>query len=183
MKKIQIALVMVCMIILGFILGGGFDSNERNTVIQDEGLPLFEVEVASAFPMKPLDNFNITTDSPVTNFRVPLAFGNETKLSFLSDFEVTIDNESDLVGRVKVERAFISKGECVAALDSLLGKFQEHYPVFEFEPGKSSYSKTVGDLRVGASCSVYEKSPYFTLEYYLESNSVVDNILKAFTQR
>ncbi|MFA0026312.1 hypothetical protein AB4369_25785, partial [Vibrio sp. 10N.261.49.A5] len=71
----------------------------------------------------------------------------------------------------------------IAALGSLIEKFQEHYPVFQFEPGKSSYSKMVGDLRVGASCSVYEKSPYVSLEYYLESNSVVDNILKAFTQR
>ncbi|MFA0026313.1 hypothetical protein AB4369_25790, partial [Vibrio sp. 10N.261.49.A5] len=107
MNKIQIALVMVCMIILGFMLGGGFNSAERDTVIQGEGLPLFEVKVASSFPVKPLENFNITTDSPVTNFRVPLALENETKLSFLSDFEVTIDNESELVGRVKVERAFI----------------------------------------------------------------------------
>lgn len=183
MNKIQIALVMVCMIILGFMLGGGFNSAERDTVIQGEGLPLFEVKVASSFPVKPLESFNITTDSPVTNFRVPLALENETKLSFLSDFEVTIDNESELVGRVKVERAFISKDECIAALGSLIEKFQEHYPVFQFEPGKSSYSKMVGDLRVGASCSVYEKSPYVSLEYYLESNSVVDNILKAFTQR
>ncbi|CDT53390.1 conserved hypothetical protein [Vibrio crassostreae] len=37
-------------------------------------------------------------------------------------------------------------------------------------------------MRVGASCSVYEKSPYVSLEYYLESNSVADNILKAFMQ-
>ncbi|EFP96234.1 hypothetical protein [Vibrio caribbeanicus] len=183
MNKIQIALVMVCMTALGFMLGGGFKSAERNTVIQGEGLSLFEVEVASSFPVKPLENFNITTNSPVTNFRVPLALENETKLSFLSDFEVTIDNDSELVGRVKVNRAFINKGECIAALSSLIEKFQEHYPIFQFEPGKASYSKMVGDLRVGASCLVYEKSPYVSLEYYLESNSVVDNIVKAFTQR
>ncbi len=183
MNKIQIVLVMVCMTSLGFALGGGFNSSERHTMFQGEGFPLFEVKVASPFPVKPLENFNITTDSPITNFRVPLAIENDPKLSFLSDFEVTIDNESGLVGRVKIDRGFVSKSECIAALGSLVEKLQDYYPVFEFEPGKSNYSKAVGDLRVGASCSVYEKSPYVSLEYYLESNSVADNILKAFTQR
>ncbi|CAH7222292.1 conserved hypothetical protein [Vibrio chagasii] len=183
MKKIQIVLVMVCMITLGFMLGGGFNSAERHTMIQGEGFPLFEVKVANPFPVKPLENFNITTDSPITNFRVPLALESDAKLSFLSDFEVTIDNESGLVGRVKIERGFVSESECIAALGTLVEKLEDHYPVFQFKPGKSNYSKTVGDLRVGASCSVYEKSPYVSLEYYLESNSVAGNILKAFTQR
>ncbi|MEZ8509974.1 hypothetical protein AB6D22_03945 [Vibrio splendidus] len=182
MNKIQIGLVMVCMIALGFMLGAGFYSGEGHTRIQGEGFPLFEVKVASHFPVKPLEKFNITTDSPITTFRVPLALESDPQLSFLTDFEVTIDNESGLVGRVKIERGFVTKSECIVALGTLVKKLQAHYPVFQFEAGKSNYSKTVGDLRVGASCSVYEKSPYVSLEYYLESNSVADNILKAFTQ-
>ena len=177
MNKIQIGLVMVCMIALGFMLGAGFYSGEGHTRIQGEGFPLFEVKVASHFPVKPLEKFNITTDSPITTFRVPLALESDPQLSFLTDFEVTIDNESGLVGRVKIERGFVTKSECIVALGTLVKKLQAH-----FEAGKSNYSKTVGDLRVGASCSVYEKSPYVSLEYYLESNSVADNILKAFTQ-
>ena len=183
MKKIQIVLVMALMTTLGYILGSGVGSVERHTMSQGEGFPLFEVAVAKPFPVEPLKNFNITTDSPITNFRVPLALGNDPELSFASDFEVTIDNDSGLVGRVKIERGFMSKSECVSALGFLVAKFQEHYPAFQFEVGKSSYSKTLGDLRVVASCSVYERSPYVTLEYYLESNSVADNILKAFTRR
>ncbi|HCE4631274.1 TPA: hypothetical protein NGS90_003634 [Vibrio parahaemolyticus] len=183
MNKIQIVLVMVCIIALGFILGGGFNSAERHTMIQGEGFPLFEVKVASSFPVKPLEKFNISTDSPITTFRVPLALESNPKLSFLSDFEVTIDNESGLVGRIQVERGFVGKSECIAALGTLVEMLQDNYPVFQFELGKSHYSKTVGDLRAGASCSVYEKSPYVSLEFYLESNSVADNILKAFTQR
>ncbi|EKA7394155.1 TPA: hypothetical protein ACQJO5_004473 [Vibrio parahaemolyticus] len=183
MNKIQIVLVMVCMIAFGFMLGGGFNSAERHTINQGEGLPLFEVKVASFFPVKPQEKFNISTDSPITTFRVPLALESNPKLSFLSDFEVTIDNESGLVGRIQVERGFVGKNECIAALGTLVEKFQDHYPVFQFEPGKSNYSKTVGDLRADASCSVYEKSPYVSLEFYLESNSVADKILKAFTQR
>ncbi|EGR2224560.1 hypothetical protein DZF88_14280 [Vibrio parahaemolyticus] len=183
MNKIQIVLVMVCMITLGFMLGGGFNSAERQTMIQREGFPLFEVKVASSFPVKPLEKFNISTDSPITTFRVPLALESNPKLSFLSDFEVTIDNESGLVGRIQAERGFVGKSECIAALGALVEKLQDHYPVFQFETGKLNYSKTVGDLRAGASCSVYEKSPYVSLEFYLESNSVADNILKAFTQR
>lgn len=174
---------MVCVAAFGFILGNGFGSEERLTKLENEGFPLFEVEVAKRFPVEPLNNFNITTDSPVTHFRVPLALENDSRLSFISDFEVTVENDSGLVGRVKVERGFINKRECISALGFLLEEFQEHYPAFEFEAGKSSYSKTLGDLRVGASCSVYEKSPYVSLEFNLESNSVVDYILKAFAHR
>ncbi|MFS1506060.1 hypothetical protein BCU13_022175 [Vibrio lentus] len=183
MNKIQIVLVVVCMTTFGYVLGSCFSSVERHAASKGEGFPLFEVEVAKLFPVESLKNFNITTDGPITKFRVPLALENDSKLSFLTDFEVTIDNNSGLVGQVKVERGFISKSECISALGSLVEKFQVKYPSFEFEAGESSYSKTLGDLRVDASCSVYEKSPYVSLEYYLESNSVADNILKAFTRR
>ena len=182
MHKMQIGLVMACMTTLGYMMGGGFSSVEQHTTSQGEGFPIFEVEVAKPFPVVPLKNFNIATDSPITNFRVPLEIDTDSKLSFVSDYEVTIDNGSGLVGRVKVERGFISKSECISALGYLVDKFQEYYPAFQIEAGKSSYSKTVGDLRVGASCLVYESSPYVSLEYYFESNSVADNILKAFTR-
>ena len=183
MYKMQIGLVMACMTALGYMMGRDFSSMEQHTTFQGEGLSLFAVEVAKPFPVEPLKNFNIATDSPITNFRVPLDLDTDSKLSFISDYEVTIDNGSGLVGRVKIERGFISKSECISALGYLVDKFQEYYPEFQFEVGKSSYSKTVGDLRVGASCSVYESSPYVSLEYYLESNSVANSVLKAFTRR
>ncbi|OEF06849.1 hypothetical protein [Vibrio genomosp. F10] len=174
MNKIVLILGIAVSFSGGYFLGSS--SSNTGNVGNSIGFPLLEVPIGDAFPAPALENYNASVSGIWVDFRVPLP--SNTNFTFLSDYKVTLDRESGVVARVAAERAFPNKNECMEAISAFSSEFSKTYPEFNLLQKNSNHLEVVKDLEFSISCTVYEKSPYYSFEYSLSSISVVENIVK-----
>lgn len=140
------------------------------------GFPLLEVPIGHLFPVPALENYNASASDIWVDFRVPLP--NNTNFTFLSDYKVTLDRATGVVARVAAERAFPNKDDCIEAINVFSSKFSDTYPEFDISQKNVNHLEVINDFEFSISCTVYEKSPYYSFQYSLSSISVIENIVK-----